>query len=130
MIKKVIRFTNFNDEEVEQTVMFNLSEQDVLDILIEFPDGFEIIVDNWEKTGDFSEMFRLFKAVIQKAYGVKSEDGMYFRKTDQLSADFMQSAAYEELFRLLRNDDDLAIEFFNNLIRIPAAVPSNNVKRS
>lgn len=121
MIKQVIKYRDFNDNEAEETAMFNLSENDILDILVEFPEGFETVIENWEKTGDFSEMIRLFKIIIKKAYGVKSEDGKYFRKSDEASEDFMQSAAYEELFRRLRTDEALAIEFFTNLIRVPTA---------
>ena len=39
-----------------------------------------------------------FEDLIKKAYGVKSEDGRRFMKSEEISRSFMESPAYEILF--------------------------------
>lgn len=130
MITKTITFTNYDDETCETEASFNLNEQDVLEIEAEFPGGIDNVVEEWEKTNDARSMLKLFKLIISKAYGKKSENGMIFVKTPDQSRYFMQSAAYEQFFRELITDQELAVEFFNKLVRIPKDLASDKVKRS
>ena len=46
-----------------------------------------------------------FEDLIKKAYGVKSEDGRRFMKSEEISRSFMESPAYEILFEELVTND-------------------------
>ena len=47
---------------------------------------------------DGGQIMEFFEDLIKKAYGVKSEDGRRFMKSEEISRSFMESPAYEILF--------------------------------
>lgn len=60
-----------------------------------------------------------------KAYGVKSEDGRRFMKSEEISRSFMESPAYEILFEELVTNDKAAADFVNAVMNVgnSAATP-------
>ena len=62
------------------------------------------------------EIMALFKEIILKAYGVKSDDGKRFIKNQEVRDEFEQSEAYSELFMKLVTDADAAQKFINGII--------------
>ena len=52
-------------------------------------------------------LIKEFKRIIFLAYGVKSEDGKRFIKSDEIREEFSQTAAYSELFMQLALDADV-----------------------
>ena len=58
----------------------------------------------------------LFKELLQKSYGVKSDDGKRFIKSKELTEAFVQTEAYSELFVILASNADEATEFVNGII--------------
>lgn len=56
------------------------------------------------------ELMRLFKQLLLKSYGVKTEDGG-FAKSEELVRKFEQSAAYPEIFMELCTDAKKASDF-------------------
>ena len=58
----------------------------------------------------------VFKEIIFKAYGVKSQDGRRFIKSKELSEEFSQTEAFSELFIELALDEKAAADFFNGIM--------------
>jgi type I restriction-modification system DNA methylase subunit len=58
----------------------------------------------------------MFKELILMAYGVKSEDGRRFIKTDQLREEFSQTEAFNVLFMELATNDDAAVIFMDGIL--------------
>lgn len=58
-------------------------------------------------------------------YGVKSEDGRRFMKSEEISRSFMESPAYEILFEELVTNDKAAADFVNAVMNVgnSAATP-------
>ena len=50
------------------------------------------------------------------AYGIKSDDGKRFMKSDQLREEFSQTAAYDALFMELATNDDAAATFIKGVV--------------
>ena len=71
-----------------------------------------------------------FENFIAKSYGVKSEDGRRFMKSEEISRSFMETPAYEVLFEKLVTDDKYAADFVNDVMRskgsatVPTAIPA------
>ena len=53
----------------------------------------------------------VFLDLVKKAYGVKSDDGKRFVKSAEAVEDFVNSAAYDELFVKFMTDTDFASKF-------------------
>ena len=58
----------------------------------------------------------MFKDLVLKAYGVKSDDGRRFIKSKELSDEFSQTEAYSQIFMELATDDKAAAAFINGIV--------------
>ena len=62
------------------------------------------------------EILAMFKQIILKAYGEKSEDGKRFVKNEKLSEGFAQTEAFSELLVELALNEDKAAEFVKGIL--------------
>jgi hypothetical protein len=116
MLKKQITFDNFDGETVVETHYFNLSKPEIIEMQVEDNVGMAKILQNIVDTNDEQEMVKRFKGLILQAYGIKSEDGRRFIKSDQIREEFSQTEAYNTLFMEIVNDDKAAISFINGIL--------------
>ena len=65
---------------------------------------------------DAPAIVKLFKELVLKAYGQKSDDGRRFIKSQELSDSFAQTEAYSQLFMELATDADAASAFVNGIV--------------
>ena len=78
--------------------------------------GLEKKIEKISKEQDIKKIIELMKDIIQRSYGVKSDDGKRFIKNQEILDDFMQSEAYSELFMELATDADAASAFINGIL--------------
>lgn len=116
MIKKTIKYTNYNGVECTEDFYFNLSRAELIQMEFGTKEGFTKKIEKISKSEDSSQIFNMFSDIVLKAYGKKSEDGTYFRKSEQLSEEFSQSEAYSELLVELMSDENKASDFVKGLI--------------
>ena len=116
MLKKVIKYTDFNGVEREEAFYFNLTKADLLEMEMSKNGGLGEFIARVVQTQDQTELMNLFKTFILKAYGEKSDDGKYFMKSPEISAKFAATEAYSVLvMELLANENDAASKFINGL---------------
>lgn len=112
MIKKTVKYEDFNGVERSEDLYFNLTKTELHNMNFRhygsYADQLQGIVDS----KDIRMVTELFNEIITKAYGVKSEDGRNFRKSQQLVDDFVSSAAYDALMTELLNDESAAAALF------------------
>lgn len=111
MLKKMITYTDYNGLERTEPFYFNLTKAEILKM--EFGSGGDL-AEKLQRLVDSKkvrELMDFFNEFILKAYGEKSDDGIHFRKSSQISQDFEASAAYNELYVELLTDADKAAEF-------------------
>ena len=116
MLKKKITFTDYNGETRTQTYFFNLSKAELLEMQFTTVGGMQHLLEDIAESHDSKRTFELFKSIIMKAYGEKSEDGIRFIKSPELSEAFIQSEAYTELIMEFFNDGQKAADFINAII--------------
>lgn len=126
MLKKMIKYTDYNGVEREEPFYFNLSKADLVEMEMSVDGGFAEFVTKVVQTKDQKELMRLFKSFILKAYGEKSDDGKHFRKGKEISEAFASTEAYSELFMELLSDSDAAAKFINGLA--PAGMSNMNAE--
>ncbi len=116
MLKKVIKYVDFDGKEQEETLYFNLTEPEVVRLDVQFEGGLEVYINNLDEKVNPQNILSLFEKVLRASYGEKSDDGRYFVKEEKLVDLFYQSAAYSALFVELVQDADTAANFFNSLL--------------
>ena len=78
--------------------------------------GLEKKIEKISKEQNVQKIIELMKDIIQKSYGVKSDDGKRFIKNQEVLDEFMQSEAYSELFMTLATDANAASEFIEGIL--------------
>ncbi len=116
MLKKVIKYTDYNGAEREENYYFNLSKAELMEMELGTIGGFTEMVNKIIAAQDTPALVKIFKDMILKSYGVKSPDGKRFEKSKEISEEFMQTEAYSTLFMELATNADAAIEFINGIV--------------
>lgn len=116
MYKKTIKYTDFNDVDRADDFYFNFTKAELTEMEVEFEGGMQAYIQKIVDTKNNKEMIKLFKDLVLKAYGQKSEDGKRFIKNQQLRDEFEQTNAYSEFFMLLAGNADEATKFVNGIM--------------
>lgn len=118
MLKKKIKYKDFNDVEREETFMFNLTNAEITEMGVGLVGGgsLEEYITKLSEEKDPMKVIEMFKKLINLSYGVKSDDGRRFMKSPELLKEFTETNAYSELFMELANDSKAATEFFDGII--------------
>ena len=126
MITKTIKYTDYNGRELEEKFMFNLSKAELMEMEMGTTGGLAGKIQKVVESQNAPEIIKIFKELILKAYGEKSEDGKRFIKSAELSEAFSQTEAYSQLFMELATDADAAAKFIKGIV--PADIDTSNVQ--
>ena len=127
MLKKTIKYKDFNGNEREEDFYFNLMQSEIAELELSTVGGFTESIQKIIQTQDGPEIIKQFKKIILKSYGEKSADGKRFIKSDELSEAFSQTNAYSELFMELATDDEAASAFINGIVPDELKQDENNI---
>ena len=116
MLKKTITYKDFNDVERTETFYFNLTKTELTEMELSAAGGYADRVKKIIDAKDTPSLIKIFKDLILRSYGVKSDDGRRFIKSDELSLEFSQTEAYNQLFMELATNDEAAASFVNGII--------------
>lgn len=116
MLVKTIKYEDYNGVEREEDFYFNLSKADIIEMELGVDGGLDAKIKRLTQTMNGPEIMKLFKEIIFKAYGVKSDDGRRLIKSEQLSTEFSQTEAYSELLMELLSDPEKAAAFIKAII--------------
>ncbi len=116
MIKKTITYTDYNNVERTESFYFNLSKAEVMEMEMGTNGGMAESIRKIVDAKDAPAIIRVFKDLVLKAYGVKSDDGRRFIKSKELSDGFSQTEAYSQIFMELATDADAAAKFVNGIV--------------
>lgn len=130
MLKKLIKYTDYNGVEREEEFYFNLTKGEILKMEFSKQGGFETYIRKIATTTDIPELMKFFDELIKASYGVKSDDGRRFIKNEEVWNEFEQTGAYSELLTelLISENADAAIEFVNGIL--PSEFSLSNVDPS
>lgn len=117
MLKKTIRFTDYEGNEREGEYYFHLNQAEVIKWMAttgEYTLDKVLLRLSQERNG--KKIMEIFEDLIHRSYGRKSYDGVQFEKNEQLWMNFYQSEAYSKLFTELVYDAQKAADFVNGII--------------
>ena len=116
MFVKEIKYTDYNGVDRSEKFYFNLNKSELTEMDLTTAGGMKSFIDRITNTQDQAELIKLFKELILKAYGVKSDDGKRFIKNDEIRDSFSQTMAYDAYFMLLATNEKEAIKFVNGIM--------------
>lgn len=116
MLKMTRKYTDFNGVEREEDFYFNFTKAEVAEMELGVTGGMSEMIKKIVATKDLPSLIKIFKELVLKAYGVKSDDGRQFIKNEELSTAFAQTQAYSDLFMELASDDKAAADFINQVL--------------
>lgn len=125
MLKKEIVYKDFNGVERKETFCFHLTEAELMQTELETEGGFQGLLQRIIDAKDSTKMIKIFKEMIDRSYGVLSEDGKYFSKSEKELEKFKSTQAYSDLYMSLLNDEE-AVKFIKAVAPI---IPINDEEK-
>lgn len=116
MRKETIKFVDYNGVEREEDYYFNLNKAEIMEMQLSTTGGLAEKIQEVVKAKDAKQIVAIFKEIILKAYGQKSDDGKRFIKSKELSDEFAQTEGYSNLFMRLATDAEFASDFINGIV--------------
>lgn len=130
MLKKTITYTDYDGLERTEEFRFNLTKAELVDMELTTAGTFSETMKRIIAEKDIIRIAKLFKELLLKSYGVKSDDGKRFVKNPELSEAFSQTEAYSDLYIELLSNPEEAAKFFAEVapkMDEVSAVPAANV---
>lgn len=116
MLKKTITYVDYNGNERVEDFYFNLTKAEATEMELSVEGGLTKKLEDIVNSQNNKEIIALFKEIILKAYGEKSQDGKRFIKSEELSEAFSQTEAFSELFMELALDEKASADFINGIL--------------
>lgn len=128
MIKWPITYTDYNGEEQTEDFYFNLNKAEIMGMNFDANGAYAQYLQRIVDKRDGKLIGEEFKRLILMSYGVKSDDGRRFIKSQELRDEFEQTEAYSELFMTLATDPAQCEKFVQGImpkVEGGAPVPEN-----
>lgn len=116
MFKITETYKDYNGIERTEDFHFNLNKAELMEMELGTAGGLAETINKIVAAQDGPAIIKIFKDLVLKAYGVKSEDGKRFKKTPELREEFVQTEAYAQIFMRLATDADAAAKFVNGIM--------------
>lgn len=127
MLAKQIKYTDYNGVERNETFYFNLSKAELLQMQFGTVGGMDEYLKKIIETQDTVKIMKEFTDLILKSYGVKSDDGKRFIKSEELSTEFAQTEAFTELLMDMVGTEGFAADFVS---KVMPTVPDKNAAQA
>lgn len=124
MLKKSIKYVDFNGEEQVDECYFNLSKNELTEMQMSEKGGLQNYITKIVEEKDNKKIYALFKEIVLASVGEKSSDGKSFIKKKMVDGqlvrvrdEFEQTAIFDELMMgLFASGESGIAEFINKLI--------------
>lgn len=123
MIKKTITYKDYNGVERTEDFRFHFTKAEILEMETSEIGGMSTQISRIIAAQNTSELIKIWKDFVLKAYGEISADGRRFQKTDDIVRNFSETEAYSILFMELATDTEAAIEFIKGIMPSDMPVP-------
>lgn len=120
MLKKTIKYTNWDGVEVEEDFYFNLTKTELIKMQIDEQESLSDKLLKIIKSKNTIEIIKIFESIVLKAYGEKSPDGRRFIKVNDngvsLAKQFIETPAYDALYFEMITEPEKFAALVNALI--------------
>ena len=120
MYKYTVKYEDYNGEQHEKELYFNLSIPEVMKLETDMPGGYGAYLKRIAQENNPKELYKAFYDLVALSYGEKSEDGSRFVKKDELGKplfdSFVETPAFEQFILDVIQDEKLAAAFASAII--------------
>lgn len=116
MYKETITYEDYDGNSRTEDFYFNLTKAELFNMELNQDGGLGKLLEKIIAERDLRRMVKIFQEIIDKSYGVKSDDGKRFVKNQEALDDFKASPAYSDFYMSLVNDADKAVDFVNGIM--------------
>lgn len=118
MLKKVIKCTDFNGVEKEETHYFNLTRSELTRMTMSEYGAMDERLKQIVDAKDSAKIMDQFHDLLRLSYGVKTQDGRFVKKENgvPLFDKFETTAAYDAIFMELCTNPSAAADFARGIL--------------
>lgn len=113
MLKQQVTYEDFDGNTQIETLYFNLNRMELISFQKRYgSENMENYINKLIEEKQIEPMYDLLNDFVLTAYGVRSEDGKRFIKSEEIREEFKQSLAYEALIEDFHDDSRKVLENF------------------
>lgn len=127
MLKKTITYTDFNGVERTEDFYFNLSRAELTEMELVKKGGMAAYLKTVIQSDDNRQIMDVFNTLLKASYGVRSEDGRSFIKTEEAWQIFKGSSAFDVLFMSFFENGTVAADFMNGIVPAELAEQAGSI---
>lgn len=116
MLKETRVYEDYDGVERKEDFYFNLSKAELAEMELSNEGGLENYLQRIVDAKDTGKLIDIFKKLLLKSYGIKSDDGRRFIKSEEISKAFSETPVYSEMFMELATDDIKAANFVKKIV--------------
>lgn len=111
-----LEYTDYNGAKRSEVYRFNLGRKELTKLNYMFKGGIEEKYKELSENEDINGIIDIVETIISMGLGQISEDGKRFVRDKTYTEEFMESAAYDELYGKLFGDADYLNDFIRSII--------------
>ncbi len=116
MLKKTMTYVDYDGNERTEDFWFNISKAELAELEYSVKGGLKKVLEKAVQDQDGPRIINVFKEIVLKAYGEKSNDGRRFMKSEEITKNFSETEAYVDLFMELATDEKAAAAFMEGVL--------------
>lgn len=116
MLKETRTYEDYDGVTRTEDFYFNLSKAELAEMELSNEGGLENYLNKIINSKDNKKIVEVFKDILLKSYGEKSEDGRRFIKSAEISKAFSETPVYSDMFIELASDEDKASKFVEGIM--------------
>lgn len=116
MLKKTVQYEDFNGDSQVEDIYFNLTKAEITEMEMSKNGGLTAHITKVSEAKNNKELIVLFKDILVKSVGKRSDDGKRFIKNAEIIEEFISSEAYSTIFMELAFNDEAAVEFITGVM--------------
>lgn len=103
------KYEDFNGNERERTFHFNINKAEAIKLEISTTGGISNKIKRLIEKQDVPEIGKILDDIVTLSYGEPSDDGERFVKSPEITAAFMQTNAYAEIYtKIISSEEEFA----------------------
>lgn len=116
MWKYTAKYENFNGEQKEKVLRFNLTPSEIRKLQFSKEGGIDKYYAEVVESKDVKKIYEILEDLIRLSYGVVSEDGERFVKSDEDYEKFRESLAYEAFMDYILTSEEGIMKFMTGIM--------------
>ena len=116
MLKETRTYEDYDGVQRTEDFYFNHSKAELAEMELSSEGGMQNYLTKIINSKDNKKIIEVFKQLLLKSYGVKSDDGKRFIKSEELSKAFSETPVYSDMFIELATDEKKASRFIEGIL--------------